>query len=132
MPFSENSFDVVLAYEVLEHLPFEEIPKALSELHRVTSKYVFISLPYRSTGFELIIKFPLVRTLFKKLFLDIFLRMPLKFKGIETSGQHYWEIDGFDYSLKKVRALLEKYFKIVKEVRPVLNHYHKFFILEKI
>jgi len=132
LPFSENSFDVVLAYEVLEHLPFEEIPKALSELHRVTSKYVFISLPYRSTGFELIIKFPLVRTLFKKLFLDIFLRMPLKFKGIETSGQHYWEIDGFDYSLKKVRALLEKYFKIVKEVRPVLNHYHKFFILEKI
>ena len=42
------------------------------------------------------------------------------------------KIDGFDYSLKKVRALLEKYFKIVKEVRPVLNHYHKFFILEKI
>lgn len=38
-----NSFDLVVALEVLEHLQNPEI--ALKELHRVTSKYCLISIP---------------------------------------------------------------------------------------
>ena len=131
IPLADNSFDAVTAFEVLEHLPFEDFPKALAELKRVTSKYAIISLPYKSTGFELALKFPGVRTLFKRLFLDIFFRIPLKFGGIKVSGQHYWEIDARHYRLSRVRAEIAKHFKIAKEVRPTLNHYHYFFVLEK-
>lgn len=131
LPFPDNAFDTVTACEVLEHLPFEDFPKAIAELRRVSSKYVLISLPYHSTGFELVFRFPGVRTLFKRMFIDLFFRIPLKFGGIKTSGQHYWEIDCCQWSLKKVRSEIKKYFKIRREVRPVLNYYHRFFILEK-
>ncbi len=131
LSFSENSFDAVLAYEVLEHLPFQDFEKALEELKRVSKKNILISLPYRSTGFEWVFKFPFIRTLCEKDFFDFFLRIPLKFGGIKISKQHYWELDRWQYSLRKVRKILINHFRILRELRPPLNQYHYFFVLEK-
>lgn len=131
LPFQDNAFDAVVAYEILEHLPFEDFEKALQELKRVSKKHVLISLPYRSSGFEFILKLPFIRTLFKKPFLDFFVRWPLRFGGIKTSGQHYWEMDSWKYSFGKVKNILTKTFKITKTFRPPLNYYHYFFVLEK-
>ncbi len=131
LPFKESGFDVVTAFEVLEHIPFEEVSKALAELRRVTKRYALISLPYKSTGWEWVFKFPGVRTIFRKSFLDFFLRIPLKFGGIKVSGQHYWEIDYWNYRLGKVRRILGSHFRILREIKPVLNKYHYFFVLQK-
>lgn len=131
LPFKDDEFDIVTAFEVLEHIPFEDVPKALLELRRVTKRYAIISLPYKSTGFEMVLKFPGIRSLFKMPFLDFFLRIPLKFGGIKVSGQHYWEIDGWQHRLAKVRKLLRSQFNIIKEIKPVLNKYHYFFVLQK-
>ena len=131
IPVVENSFEAVLAYEILEHLPFDQFEKCLTELKRVSKKYVLISLPYKSTSFEFIWKFPGVRTLFKRDFLRHLFRIPLKFGGIKVSGQHYWEIDIFQYPLRKIRKILAKHFKITKEFSPPFNSYHRFFLLEK-
>lgn len=43
LPYKDNSFDLVLCTEVLEHL--DEPEKALKELIRVSSKYLIISVP---------------------------------------------------------------------------------------
>ncbi|MDP3764363.1 MAG: class I SAM-dependent methyltransferase [bacterium] len=131
LPFGDGSFSVVTAFEVLEHIPFEELDRVLTEINRVSSKYVVISLPYRSTGFEFVFKFPGIRTLFKRNFLGFLFRIPLKFGGFKTSGQHYWEIDGYNYRLGKVMKILKNNFKSVKKVRPVLDNFRLFFILEK-
>ena len=127
----DNNYDVVAAFQILEHIPFDELDKALSELSRVSKKYAVISVPYKSTGFEFVLMIPFMRTLFKKDFLDFHIRWPLKFHGFEKSGQHYWEIDSKDFKLKKVRKELEKHFTIKKEFSPALNKFHHFFILEK-
>mgnify|MGYP001563776742 CR=1 FL=1 len=46
IPCVGNSYDLVAAYDVLEHLEnIEDVEKALKELYRVTNKYVLISVP---------------------------------------------------------------------------------------
>ena len=88
-------------------------------------------MPYRSTAFEFIFKFPGIRTVFKRGFLRFLFRIPLKFGGIKTSGQHHWEIDGYKYRLGKIMKILKSNFKSVKKIRPVLDGYRLFFVLEK-
>ncbi len=43
LPYKDSSFDLVVSTEVLEHL--EDPEKALSEIKRVASKYVLLSVP---------------------------------------------------------------------------------------
>jgi hypothetical protein len=44
LPFEDDSFAGVLAFEVLEHLPWDDLPKALSELRRV-APWSVVSVP---------------------------------------------------------------------------------------
>ena len=131
LPFVDNSFDIVTAFEVLEHIPFEDFEGALRELHRVSRRRVILSLPYRSTSFELVLKFPYVRTIFRRLYLGIFLRIPLIFRRAGPHSQHHWEMDLARFPLRRIRAILRRYFTVIREVRPVLHSYHYFFVLEK-
>ncbi|MEO6988941.1 MAG: class I SAM-dependent methyltransferase [Aquihabitans sp.] len=43
LPFEDNTFDLVLAIEVLEHVPYPEL--ALAELDRVTKQDIVVSVP---------------------------------------------------------------------------------------
>ena len=47
LPYPDNSFDRALCLDVLEHLTFEQQPKALAELHRVVGRggEVLVSVP---------------------------------------------------------------------------------------
>ena len=46
LPFADNAFDLVMAIEVLEHLPSPE--DALREIARVASELVVLSVPWES------------------------------------------------------------------------------------
>lgn len=130
IPLPDKSFDAVLACQVLEHIPFEDFDNALIEIKRLSSRYVVISLPYRSVFFESVLKFPFIRKIFNRSFFDFVVRKAVKFQGFKSSGQHYWEIDSKMYKMKIVRDRIKNHFKIIKEFSPVLNKYHYFFILE--
>lgn len=131
MPFENGSFDVVCAFEVLEHMPMEETNKALEEMARVAKDKVVISVPHRRVSLEMVFRFPFVQTLTGKKFLRIFAYLPIKFPGFEESGQHYWEIDGYQTKLRDFRKILRSNFVILKEKTPLLNAYHRFFVLKK-
>jgi len=45
LPFKNNAFDLVTALEVLEHLSQEDFKKGISELQRVSKKYILITVP---------------------------------------------------------------------------------------
>jgi len=46
LPFEDESFDLVTATEVLEHLTYEDFKRGILELQRVSKKSIVISVPY--------------------------------------------------------------------------------------
>ena len=67
MPYSDDSFDVVLMLDVFEHLSFEDQPKALSEIKRVLRPKgnLLISIPnlaHINSRFRFLLKGQLDRT----------------------------------------------------------------------
>jgi predicted SAM-dependent methyltransferase len=123
--FPDNSFDLAVCAEVLEHLPFEKFEASILELKRVSKKYIIVSLPYWGYTFGLKLKLPLLG------------KRVLKFKISGTkkhlfNGQHYWEIGkkGFPG-----RRIIEKFttcgLKMKKSFWDIDDPYHYYFILEK-
>jgi SAM-dependent methyltransferase len=45
MPFKDGSFDLITCLEVLEHLDKDTFIKAISEMKRVATKYIVVSVP---------------------------------------------------------------------------------------
>jgi SAM-dependent methyltransferase len=124
LPFADKSFDVACAFEVLEHLPFEQFDRAVAELCRVARTHVIISLPHFGPMLSFSLKipfFPLIRFAFK---------IPFPKKHV-FNGQHYWEIGKRGFSPNRIRNILSKRFRIEREFVPFENQYHRFFVLRK-
>ena len=130
--FENESFDAVIACEVLEHIPWGDVDKALGELSRVSRRYAVVSIPYSGIPFELLLRIPLLGRITKKPYIDLFWMVPRFYSGIKFTGEHYWEMGRKGYPIGRVRKTFRKRFKIVKEVRPLLDYGHYFFVLEKI
>ena len=131
LPFADNSFDTVAACEILEHLPFSDFEKALSELKRVSKKHVVLSFPYSCAYVESIVK---ISVPFFQKQLHFSLKLPYFFITVqinEKNKEHYWEMGTRGYSKRDMRKVIRKYFVISHEFHPMLNSYHYFYILKK-
>jgi ubiquinone/menaquinone biosynthesis C-methylase UbiE len=127
----DNSFDLVMACEILEHIPFEDVTLALDEINRISKKHVIISIPYSAFSFQAILAMPFLHGIMNRTFVKFPITIPFFFYKPKFDGQHYWEGGMRGYSLRKIKKLLKKNFKILKQERPVLHPYHQFFVLEK-
>ncbi len=74
MHLKDNLFDLVCAFQVLEHLPSDEFEQCLKEMLRVSKKDVLIILPYSSRFYYLRIKIPLIREFYFSLLAPNFLK----------------------------------------------------------
>jgi len=127
IPFPEGSFEVVGCYEVLEHLPFDDLSKALKEIHRVSRLHAVLSLPDCTRAYRLGVQIPKIGEL-KMLVPFPRLKAPVH----RFDGQHYWEIGKAGYPLRKVTDEIRKAgFEIKKTYRVFEKPYHRFFILDK-
>lgn len=124
LPFEDSKFDVVCAFEVLEHIPFEQFEKSLAELARVSRRATVLSLPHFGPPVKFLLKMPFLPEL------SFALKVPFARKNV-FNGQHYWEIGKRGYSQNKIKSILQKYFVIEKEFVPFENQYHHFYILKK-
>lgn len=126
MPLADAFFDVVLAAEILEHLPWEELPKALSEIHRVSRKYAVVTLPHSGYTFSFSWKVPLLvpqRWIFK---------LPHFWKKHIFNGEHYWEMGKLGFPVRRIKNLLRgSGFKILKSKTDPEDPAHWAFLLEK-
>jgi len=126
IPLKDNSFDLVVCFQVLEHLPFKYFKIALREIKRVSKKNVIISLPYAYHEFLW-----LSVSIAKKERINFSLTVPRFYESHEFNGEHYWEIGKKGYPLKHIKGILKKFFIIKKTINPFENKGHVFFILEK-
>ena len=126
LPFPDASFDCVLAAEVLEHLSFSDVSKALSEVHRVSKQYAMISLPHAGYVFSFGFKIPLFRRR------DFLIKLPFFWKAHRFNGEHYWELGKRGYSISKVKhAFQDAGFFVESSHRYSDDPAHVFFSLRK-
>ncbi len=118
IPLANDSYDTVCAFQVLEHLPFEDFPKCVAELSRVAKKYVLISLPHGRIYSRF--RLPICGDLL----------LPKPFGGWRpVPPEHEWEMDNPGFELKKVMAILENAgTRIEKTYRIFENPYHRMFV----
>ena len=126
MPFPDDAFDLAVCAEVLEHLPFEKFPAALTEIGLVTKQGLILSLPdKRRTLLDLRLKLPLIKQI------DFFYKIDLR-RAHVFDGQHYWEIGKKDYSLRKVIFEIEETgFKLMRHYVKSQSPNIHFFVLGK-
>lgn len=127
LPLVNGSFDVIACYEVLEHLPYEVFPKALSEINRVSSRYAVLSVLDSARAYRLDIQIPKIGELRK------LIQLPrLRAAEHQFSGQHYWGIGRDVCNLRKIMGKIhDAGFELKKTYRIFEIPYHRFFVLKK-
>lgn len=127
LPFKKGEFDVCCCFETLEHLPWDQFEPALSELRRVTRRYVLLSLP----DVTLYIKADVSWGLHKRL-VSLFTQLPrLRPEIHQFNGEHYWEIGKRDYPQKRISdAFARCHLVLERQFRVREYPYHHFFRLK--
>jgi SAM-dependent methyltransferase len=129
MPFDENTYDVVCAFQMLEHVPFDLSLKIFQEMCRVSSKYIIISLPNDLTAWPMSITIPRIGKL------NFYIVKPtFQLREQVFNGEHYWELNRKGYKTNDVvKSLLEQFssLQLIDTYRVKENPYHQFFIFQK-
>lgn len=123
LPFANQSFEVVCAFEVLEHLPFQEFDTALTELCRVARTHVVVSLPHFGPMLSFSLKIPFLPQI------RVAWKIPFPKKHV-FNGQHYWEIGKHGYPISLMRKRLSAHGELERDFVPFGSPYHHFFVLK--
>lgn len=126
MPFSDSTYDVVCAFQMLEHLKYESSLDVFGEMVRVSKRYLVISLPDARPTWRYQVHIPKYGSY------DLLMQRPLfRAQVHKFDGEHYWEINKIGYPLQKIMVDFTKGVRLLKTYRVRENPYHRFFVLEK-
>lgn len=125
LPFENDSYDVVCAFQMLEHLPFERSVAAFSEMARVARSHVLISLPNARKLWRSLVYVPRFGALQFQIPKPQF-RAPVH----SFDGEHYWEIGkrGYEFALVADQFSSAADVTLVKDFRCDENTYHHFLL----
>lgn len=128
----KTQFDLIMCCQILEHIPFQDIPNVLRNLRKLSRKYLLITLPYTSIGtFKPYINIKLLPFLQPIRWIKFFDLFPKEHK-LNRSGGHYWEIGKKDYPIRRIIHTLSESGWIIKKHEPIFeNPYHYLFMCER-
>lgn len=116
----DRSYDHLMAFEILEHIPYAEFEKIIRKIPSFINKYAFISLPRNEeVAFKIDLKIPKLP--------------PIQYewrrlKNRITTKAHHWEMDYGEHSTESVKALFAE--SGLRIVRTLYCDYIRFYALE--
>jgi hypothetical protein len=132
-----------VCFQVLEHLPYKYLTRAVAQMASVARSYVFLSLPYQCNAVLLDLRLRIVQRFFHRFSGRYRFFAPLRaFRGDideqaklqreDKHNPHYWEIGRKSFPEKRILADIEAAgVTIVKKFHAPQHPYH-FFILCKV
>jgi hypothetical protein len=120
IPIPSKSVDLACAFQVLEHMPYEQSIKGFRELCRVSTKNVLLSLPNATRCYPQLVSVPVLGSI------KCTLPGPSK-PTTELIRSHFWEIGRPGTELDRVVYDLSKEARLEKSFRVFENPYHHFF-----
>ena len=133
LPFSDNSFDTVMAFQVLEHMPLELLSDCFSEMGRVSRAKVIISLPDQSPLSEIAVPTSGLEKLAVRFHKWTVRRQKWRQRvALQMDPEHFWEmgIDGVTEETVLATAC-EAQLDFAQMLRNPCFSYHRFFIFDK-
>ncbi len=124
LPFPDSSYDLVCAFEVLEHIEFSSFEKALSEMLRVSRGPVLISVPHFGPQVRVSLKIPFFPEL------RLAWKIPYPRKHV-WNGQHHWEVGKRGYPVSLIRNVIRRQGNLARDFIPFETPYHHFFVITK-
>ena len=126
LPLADLSYDIVVCFQVLEHIRYQDFVPALRELSRVAKRHIILSLPDAGRAWSYKLHIP-IRGSVKFLVQLPRIRLP---KHV-WDGQHYWEINTQGYPLERILGDIEKAgLRTTKTFRVHEKLRHRFFVLD--
>jgi Methyltransferase domain len=120
----DEEFDVVLCSQVLEHVPWADVPRAVAELRRVCRTHAIVSLPQSGTDVAAMVGLPRLGR--RQFATRIGLHRPWRF-----DGQHHWQVLARGTGRRAVRRALSAGFRVEREYTVPEFTYHRFYVLRK-
>ena len=128
LPLEDAAFDVVCAFEILEHIPFEFFGKAITEMLRVCRTCVCFSVP----DCEPLIGFDVRLPWWGRLHAH---RDFARWRKPEHvfDGEHYWEIGKKGYPLSRILECIKDAGGVVLQTHRIYEmHRHRFFRVARV
>ena len=127
LPFADDSYSVVVAFQVLEHLPYEDFRAAVSEMRRVARGHVLLSLPDAGKVWRGSLD---LGRLEHRWMMDKPLSKPRRHR---VTGDHQWEIGKRGYPVQRiVEDLGACGLQVLRNYRAPENPYHRFLVCRKL
>lgn len=141
----DETFDLVAAFEILEHMPYRDSMEVISSLRSLTERYLFVSVPAQSHSLRVQVQVPHIIAPRRLGF--GWLRSPL---GIDLRWEwpraqdlplvdredywnpHYWELGRRSYPKSRFLGDLRKAgFQVVKSFHNPAHAFHFFVLAQK-
>jgi hypothetical protein len=128
MPFVRGQFDVVCAFQMLEHLEYEKALEAVAEMGRVAGGHLILSLPEATKRYPLHVTVPMVGM--------VTLQIPyphLRPIANAFDGQHYWELGRQAYSVDRIATDFARASEMKLERQYLVPEHprHRFFVFRR-
>lgn len=126
LPFADGSYGAVVAFQVLEHLPYDDFRRSIAEMRRVASEHVVISLPDARKVWRGLLD------LGKGERRWLITRPGWRPRVHRVTGDHQWEISKQGYPVERIVADLEASgLEVLRQYPVPQNPYHRMFVCRK-